>query len=67
MGVAPPYLDDTGAEGIGPAALRVMLAIVAREPDPAERKARIMILRGDGLLTDRQASDLIQIYGLEAA
>lgn len=49
------------------ASVRVLMALVTSEPDPAERKARIMILREDGLLSDREAEDLIRIYGVEAA
>lgn len=49
------------------AAVRVLIALIAAEPSPEERKARIMIMREDGLLTDDETADLIQIYGLEAA
>lgn len=49
------------------AAVRLMVALIANDPSSEERKARIMIMREDGLLSDAETADLIQIYGLEAA
>ena len=49
------------------AAVAVLIALVAAEPSPEERKARIMVMREVGLLTDAETADLIRIYGLEAA
>lgn len=51
MGVAPD-IEDQDAETLGSAALRVLLALVAREPDEAERAARLAILRADGHLPE---------------
>lgn len=46
---------------------RMVLSFITNEPDPAERKARILIARQHGHLTDREAEDWIAILDLKAA
>jgi hypothetical protein len=45
----------------------LMLTAIRNEPSPSERKARVMIMRQDGHLTDAEAQDFIALLGLEAA
>lgn len=52
---------------IGDAARRVVLRLIELEADPSERKAKIMIAREEGLLSDAETRDLIFTYRLEAA
>ncbi|MBO9602562.1 MAG: hypothetical protein J7496_08650 [Novosphingobium sp.] len=59
-------LDDPTFD-LGGFCRALLLRCIENETDPAERKARIMILRQDGHLSDAEAADWIRIYGLEAA
>lgn len=45
----------------------LMLAAIRNEPSPSERRARIMIMRRDGHLSDAEAQDYIVLLGVEAA
>lgn len=45
----------------------IILALIARETDPAEQKARILIARDHGHLTDEEAEEWLVLAGLEAA
>jgi hypothetical protein len=45
----------------------LIFALIARETDPSEQKARILIAREHGHLTDQEAEDWIVLAGLEAA
>lgn len=45
----------------------LVLALIERETDPSERKARIMIARDHGHLTDAEAEEWLVLEGLEAA
>ena len=45
----------------------LIVALIHYERDPAEKKARIMIARADGHITDQEAEEWIFDYGLEAA
>ena len=55
------------AEALHTAATAIMLRFVASEPDPIERKARIIIMHQDGHLSDQEAADWIAILDLKAA
>lgn len=46
---------------------RLIIRTIEQCDDPAERKERIMIAHGDGHFDDREAADLINILGLQAA
>lgn len=46
---------------------RLIIRTIEQCDDPVERKERIIIAHGDGHLTDREATDLINILGLKAA
>lgn len=52
---------------IGDAARAVILRLIEAEPDPSERKAKIMIAREDGHLSDDEVAEWIARDGLEAA
>lgn len=45
----------------------LVIRAIEAEADPAEQKARIMIARGHGHLSDREAADWIAILQLEDA
>ena len=45
----------------------VVLSMIASERDPVERKARVMIAREHGHLSDDEAEDLIVLGGLVEA
>ncbi|WP_182849679.1 hypothetical protein [Pelagerythrobacter aerophilus] len=45
----------------------LVIRAIEAESDPAEQKARIMIARGHGHLTDQEAADWIAILALEDA
>lgn len=45
----------------------IILALIEREQDPAEKKARILIAREHGHLTNHEAEEWIALAGLEAA
>ena len=45
----------------------LIVTLIHYERDPAEKKARIMIAREHGHITDQEAEDWIFDYGLEAA
>lgn len=49
---------------IGDAAKRVVLRLIDLETDPAERKAKIMIAREEGVISDDETADLIRRYAL---
>ena len=46
------------------AAKRVILRLIDLETDPAERKAKIMIAREEGVISDYETADLIRRYAL---
>lgn len=52
------------AEPIGDVAKRVVLRLIDIETDPAERKAKIMIAREEGVISDDETADLIRRYAL---
>lgn len=45
----------------------IILGLIERERDPSEKKARILIAREHGHLTDAEAEEWIALAGLEAA
>ena len=53
--------------GFGEAARNLVIAMIKAAPTAAEQKARIMIARGHGHLTDQEAADWIAILALEDA
>jgi hypothetical protein len=67
MLVAPPPADDANVIAAGWLFRGLVLALIERETDPAEKKARIMIAREHGHLTDQEAEEWIVLAGLEAA
>ena len=52
---------------IGEALRRIVLRMIDAETDPSERKARIMIARQHGHLSDEEAEDWIVLGGLVEA
>lgn len=62
-----PVHVERGPAPIRDAARTVVLRMIELEPDPSERKAKIMIAREDGHLSDAEARKLIIEHGLEAA
>lgn len=48
------------AEPIGEAARRVIMRLIELETDPSERKAKIMIAREEGVLTDDEVTEWIR-------
>lgn len=62
-----PIKRQNGPAPIGDAARRVILRMIELEPDLSERKAKIMIAREDGHLSDAEVRDLIIKHGLESA
>lgn len=61
---APVGKRQCKAEPIGDAAKRVVLRLIDLETDPAERKAKIMIAREEGVISDDETADLIRRYAL---
>ena len=51
-------------EPIGEAARGVILRLIELEPDLSERKAKIMIAREEGVISDDETADLIRRYAL---
>ena len=49
---------------IGDAAKRVVLRLIDLETDASERKAKIMIAREEGVISDDETADLIRRYAL---
>jgi len=62
-----PIARQNGPAPVGDAARNVILRLIEIEPDPSERKAKIMIAREDGHLSDAEVRDLIVKHGLESA
>lgn len=62
-----PIKSPSGPISIGEAAKSVILRLIEIEPEPSERKAKIMIAREDGHLSDAEARALIVKHGLESA
>ncbi len=62
-----PIRRENAAQTIGDAARRMVLRLIELEADPSERKAKIMIAREEGILSDTETRDLIFTYRLEAA
>jgi hypothetical protein len=60
-------MDSPLAKTFGTAARDFVLNLIDCCPDPAEKKARILIAREHGHLTDEEAEDWIVACGLEAA
>lgn len=61
----PPEPDT--APAFGTLARNFVLSMIECCPDPAEKKARILIARDHGHLTDVEAEEWIAVAGLEAA
>lgn len=61
---APVGKRQCKAEPIGDAAKRVVLRLIELETDPAERKAKVMIAREEGVISDDETADLIRRYAL---
>lgn len=57
---APVGKRQCKAEPIGDAAKRFVLRLIELETDPGERKAKIMIAREEGLLSDEEVADWIR-------
>lgn len=65
---SPPFIEDRDPVVDCRHLFRgLILGLIHRETDPAEKKARILIAREHGHLTDEEASDWIAIAGLENA
>lgn len=62
-----PIKRQNGPAPIGDAARGVILRMIELEPDPSERKAKIMIAREDGHLSDAEAENWIRRDGLRFA
>lgn len=62
-----PIKRQNAPAPIGEAARGIILRLIEVEPDPSERKAKIMIAREDGHLSDAEVRDLIIKHGLESA
>lgn len=54
-------------EPVGAAARRAVLAIIDRETDPSERKAKILLARETGHITDEEVEEWLVLAGLEGA
>lgn len=52
---------------IGALAKGIVVRAIANCPSPDERRERIAIARDCGILTDAEASDMIALYGAQAA
>lgn len=61
---APIGKRQCKADPIGDAAKRVVLRMIELETDPAERKAKIMIAREEGVISDDETADMIRRYAL---
>lgn len=66
MGVASPIAASNVIEA-GQLFRGIILALIERERDPSEQKARILIAREHGHLTDHEAEEWIVLAGLQAA
>lgn len=62
-----PVKRHNGPAPIGDAARGVILRLIEVEPDLSERKAKIMIAREDGHLSDAEVSEWIARDGLDVA
>lgn len=62
-----PVALKSEAQSIGNIARNLILHLIDAESDPADRKAKIMMAREDGLLSDAETSLLISQNGLEEA
>lgn len=62
-----PINRQNGPAPIGNAARGIILRMIELEPELSERKAKIMIAREDGHLSDAEVRDLIIKHGLESA